>query len=108
MQYSNLSTNVIPCLSLTEFNCIDQQENLYNAGKCQKEMCPLECETVRYDLSLSCLTNPDLKEFYSFSQTEILKHEQHLSRNFTLVHMTYSSQCGQVCGFTIQVMNKRK
>ena len=31
LKYLSLSTNVMPCLSLTELNCIDQQENLFNA-----------------------------------------------------------------------------
>jgi len=61
LEYPKLSNQVRPCLNLSSYYCIDTQANAFDAVKCQTRECPRECDSVTYDLSLSCLTNPSLE-----------------------------------------------
>ena len=38
-------------------------------NECEKNFCPLECETFRYDLTLSSLDYPSPSYYYSFIET---------------------------------------
>jgi hypothetical protein len=90
LEYPNLSLQVRPCLNLSSYYCIDTQANAFDAVKCQTRECPLECDSVTYDLSLSCLTNPSLKEFYSFRLEDKENFEKMLENSsYTNVTFTY-------------------
>lgn len=76
-QYSKLNDiNIKPCLTLQEASCVYKQEKSFVSHECQTRSCPLECEQVFYDLSISTLTNPSLKEYSSLSETEREHYEK--------------------------------
>jgi hypothetical protein len=60
---SNLSTSLRPCLNKTDLDCLDDQYFNFNLIECQAKYCPLECETIKYDLTLSSLVFPS-QTFY--------------------------------------------
>ena len=66
-----------PCSNQTQIECIANTSFNYEPGeKCEKD-CPLECDDVKYDLSLSSLILPSsnwanaYKIFYNSSDTSI-------------------------------------
>jgi len=81
LPYLNLTdTANKPCLNINESYCAYKLEKTFNPSECQTKSCPLECDTVKYELSLSSQTNPGLKEFYSLSAKEIDHYEKLLGR----------------------------
>jgi hypothetical protein len=56
--FDNLSTTVEPCLTQTQMNCLNEQYNGFDFSDCKSKSCPLECETVKYDLSVSSQAYP--------------------------------------------------
>jgi hypothetical protein len=61
--FDNLSTTVEPCLTQNQSNCSSMQFNAIVLSDCRFKFCPLECETVKYDLSVSSQTYPS-KMYY--------------------------------------------
>jgi len=56
---------------------------------CQKNSCPLECDTIKYDIALSTLQNPSLKEYYMLNDKEVLNFSQLLGRNLSFDQFEY-------------------
>ena len=83
LEYPNLNTALKPCLNLADFSCLDDRKKNFNVGECRQNSCPLECETVNYELSLSQLVNPGLKEYVTLSSSTILSLSQKLGTNLT-------------------------
>jgi hypothetical protein len=46
-----------PCLNLTQLDCIQRVSSAFEQKKCTSE-CPLECDSVKYEYSLSGMTFP--------------------------------------------------
>ena len=64
-RFVNLYNNSRPCLNLTDYYCISEQKQALtgeNISKCEVE-CPLECDTISYEMQLSSLEFPS-QEFY--------------------------------------------
>ena len=68
--YQNLSTQLKPCLNLTEFQCLGQQYYNFNLDECKTNYCPLECESIKYDLTLSSLIFPSQSYYDTFINTQ--------------------------------------
>jgi hypothetical protein len=68
--YQNLSTQLKPCLNLTEFECLTQQYYHFNLGECKINFCPLECDSIKYDLTLSILIFPSQSHYDTFINTK--------------------------------------
>lgn len=83
LEYPSLNTNSPPCLNLTDNKCAFENKLTVDARECEAKSCPLECDNVKYDLSLSSLINPHLKEYESFTTKEIKEYEKKLGRNLT-------------------------
>ena len=77
----NLDENTRPCLSNNESLCAQKYSIEFNIKKCQEDYCPLECESFKYDLTLSSLINPHLKEYFSFNQTDLNKYQKEIGVN---------------------------
>ena len=78
LDYSILNMNensTRPCLTLNDSSCALKHNINFNVQECKQKYCPLECETFKYELSLSSLVNPHLKEFYSFNSTDMAYYE---------------------------------
>ena len=91
LEYSSLNTFAEPCLNLTQYNCIDNQKNSFDSDACQERSCPLECNSVRFDLGLSSITNPGLKEFQSFNQHDLDFYENLLGNSTSLTYDAFKS-----------------
>ena len=53
--------SVEPCLNLTQYDCADGEVNTFDKSSCVTKYCPLECDSVKYDLENSIgsyLTQP--------------------------------------------------
>jgi hypothetical protein len=81
--FDNLNTIVEPCLTQTQYNCTSKQFNVNVVSDCKFKFCPLECETVKYDLSVSSQAYPS-KTYYKSE----LNNESH--RNQSLKYLNQS------------------
>jgi hypothetical protein len=81
--FANLSTTVEPCLTQTQMDCLDEQYIDFDFSDCKTKFCPLECETVKYDLSVSSQAYPS-KIYYG----RILNSES--NRNQSLKYLNQS------------------
>ena len=81
--YDNLNTTIRPCLNLTEYYCLITQYLSFEVKECQQNNCPLECASIKYDLSLSTLLYPNLKGYNSLSDTDKYYIAQYIDQNLT-------------------------
>jgi hypothetical protein len=85
LEYPRLNTQARPCLNLTDNTCAFENKLNVDVKECESHSCPLECDTIKYDLALSSLVNPHLKEWQSFTTKEIAEYEKKLG----VVNLTY-------------------
>jgi hypothetical protein len=83
LEFSKINNFSIPCSNLSQLYCINEEKSKFNMTDCQKNSCPLECDTIKYDLALSTLQNPGLKEYYMLNDKEVFNYSQMLGRNLT-------------------------
>jgi hypothetical protein len=69
----------LPCLNLTQIDCLIKFLLDFNIFSCQLE-CPLECDSVTYNLQLSSLTYPSLEYYNLFVNDTTAK--EYFSDNF--------------------------
>ena len=84
--YSNLSTTVEPCLSLNQYLCLLQQYLNFNLLDCKTRSCPLECETVNYDLSVTSHAYPSQTYYERILNTELNRNQSLKYLNESLTH----------------------
>ena len=96
--YSNLNENgtysqLDPCLNLTEAECVSDQLNALDVDECTTQMCPLECDTIEYDVSLSSATSPTLNTYLNLPQEFRYFFEAYFSelKNQTLSYNLYQT-----------------
>ena len=59
LRYLNLIKDMRPCLNWTDYECLYKAQTAhFNLKQCISEWCPLECDSVEYDVSISTLENP--------------------------------------------------
>jgi len=85
LDYLHLDETKRPCLSLNDSYCAQKYSVEFNIKKCKEDYCPLECESFKYDLTLSSLINPHLKEYFSFTQTDLDKYQKEIG----VTNLTY-------------------
>jgi hypothetical protein len=83
VEFPQLNNLTKPCLNLLQFSCVDEQKSNFDLTVCQTNSCPLECDSIKYDLSLSTLQNPGYKEYFTLADKDILSYSQMLGRNLT-------------------------
>ena len=59
--YSNLT--VKPCLSFKDYTCFTNVFNKFVPNECASNSCPLECEYIEYDLTISSLISPTYLDY---------------------------------------------
>jgi hypothetical protein len=74
LEFQNLDNFTNPCSNLTQYSCIGDQKSNFDLSDCQANSCPLECDSIKYDLAISTLANPDLKEYYTLTNKSILDY----------------------------------
>jgi len=87
-KYDDLGTGVRPCLNKTDYSCVENSFNNFNLDECQKNSCPMECDSTTYDLSLSSLEYPDentyelIKNVYNYDDYYL--HDLNLTLTYDL------------------------
>jgi hypothetical protein len=81
--FDNLSTTVEPCLTQNQIKCARNQFNSIVLSDCRFKFCPLECETVKYDLSVSSQAYPSKMYYKSELNNET-------NRNISLIYLNES------------------
>jgi hypothetical protein len=82
--YQNLSTQLKPCLNQTEYLCLGQQYYNFNLEECKTNFCPLECDSIKFDLTLSSLVYPSQRYYDTFINTEEIREYLKSTFNVTL------------------------
>ena len=84
--YQNLNTTLRPCLNLSDIECGSRQYINLNLNECQTKYCPLECDTIRYDLTLSSLAFNHQYEFFNeFKYSNVIFQVYYSSTQYTLL-----------------------
>ena len=76
-RYVNLNSKVRACLNLSQLECIYEQERDFigdEISECKK-VCPLECESVKYDLQVTNLIFPSKQMYNLMNKSEYLFEE---------------------------------
>ena len=71
---SNLSTTVEPCLTPSQNECSFQQYLSFDLSECKSKSCPLECETIKYDLTVSSQAYPARAYFKNILNNSITRN----------------------------------
>ena len=96
--YQNLNTQLRPCLNLTDWACLGKQYFSISLTECQKMYCPLECNTIKYDLTLSSLVFPSQTFYDNVLDTNEIRLEYQSIVNQTL---TFDSVRSHAVNFNI-------
>ena len=95
LEYLNLNkivnmSSIKPCFNLNEFTCM--KVNSYNFIKedCVKLSCPLECNSVQYDVSYSTLIAPSLDSYNSLNDEDKKAWESRHKKNLSYEAYTSS------------------
>ena len=70
-----------PCLNLSEYDCYVNVFFKFNPAECASVYCPLECNSIEYDLSLSSTISPTLNEYNSLNVSSSLTYEEWRTQN---------------------------
>ena len=74
----NVNPKVRLCYNSTDFNCFHNHYNTYNRSECAIKSCPLECNSIEYDLSVSSL-------LYSSSMKDNFTHPSYTTPSLRLL-----------------------
>ena len=58
--YGSSNSSIQACINWSDYKCFTKQLNTFDPVECASQSCPLECESVEYDLSVSSLVEPSL------------------------------------------------
>lgn len=67
------NSSIRQCINLNDFYCFDTVINGFDTTECAANSCPLECELIEYDLSLSSLLNPSFLSWYETGMCNFYK-----------------------------------
>jgi hypothetical protein len=96
--YSNLSTTVEACLTLSQFMCAEMQYLSFDLLDCKSKSCPLECETVNYDLTVTSQAFPSQNYYEGLLNTE---SNQNLSLTYLNQSLTFDSMKEHSLSFNV-------
>ena len=83
LEIGDLNTVKRPCLNLTDLVCLLEQKSTFNGKECEKHFCPLECDSIKYDLHLLTIVFPNRKGFNSMNETSKKFMEKVLNQSLT-------------------------
>jgi hypothetical protein len=67
------NSSIKQCIDLDDYYCFDPVINGFDSTDCATNSCPLECESIEYDLSLSSLVNPSFLSWYETGMCNFYK-----------------------------------
>jgi hypothetical protein len=83
---ANLSTTFEPCLTQSQNECSVQQYLSFDLSECKSQSCPLECDTIKYDLSVSSQAYPAKAYFENVLNNSINRNTSLLYLNESLTY----------------------
>ena len=86
--YEKLNASQRPCLNLSDYNCLSEVFKAFRVEECTVKFCPLECESVTYDLTLSSLVSPSETAFSQFFDNKVMSDLFNQS-NVTLTYESF-------------------
>jgi hypothetical protein len=92
-KYDDLGTNVTACLNDIETDCLEEQIDAFNIEACQANSCPLECDSVTYDLSFSNLEYYDELTYETEIGNDQDIKDMYALYNLTLSYELFKSSC---------------
>jgi hypothetical protein len=87
--------SIPPCLNRTQLECVYKEDSVLNEEKLReaKSECPLECNTVSYDLTVSSLEYPSGETYEEFGENSLnfsMFKENYLALNVYFVSTQYT------------------
>jgi hypothetical protein len=79
-----------PCLSKLDWKCYLNASYQVDVVKCATEYCPLECNSIEYDLTVSSTISPTLNDYNSLDISSIMSYEEYRTQFVNIV--VYYSQ----------------
>ena len=89
--YPRLNAHTRPCTNGSDLDCFTNEINHFDVHECVKNSCPLECDTVAYDLEWSSLVYPNMQLYNSLNSDQRAYYEELLGQNKTLSYEMYKS-----------------
>ena len=88
-RYLILNKNIPTCINLTQSNCVLTQISSFSLSRECIEQCPLECNTITYDVELSSLEYPSQSLYINLvnSSSFVTSFENYTGRVFSLESM---------------------
>ena len=85
--YENINSNQTrSCLNLTDYNCINSVYYQVDPIKCATDYCPLECDSIHYDLTLSSLFISSMSDYNSLSGvSSSISYQEYLMQTVKIV-----------------------
>ena len=97
------NSTVRPCLTLNDYECYNKKFFEFDPTECASKSCPLECDSIEYDLSISSLIDPSY-DFYlkNFGYDKFCCFYYWLCPNGGYIHSKCScnSRCAASFNFT--------
>jgi hypothetical protein len=87
----DLNTNIRACLNQTDVECLNDKIDRFNLIECQTTLCPLECDSITYDLTLSSLEWPDERAYDYYYNNDDFASFYSDSYNLTLSYDVFKS-----------------
>jgi len=57
------NVSIQPCLTLADYKCYSSKFYEFDPNECAAKSCPLECQSIVYDLSVSSLLDPSFENY---------------------------------------------
>ena len=86
--YDNLNSNQTrACLNITDYTCFQDVYFQVDPIKCATDYCPLECNSIQYDLTLSSLLSSSFNDYNSDVSSSISYQEYVMQTVSILVYL---------------------
>ena len=79
--YDNPLSNTRPCLTLNESNCYSKINLHFDPTYCAFDACPLECQSIDYDLTVSSIISPTLNDYNLLNSSSSLSFEEYRTQS---------------------------
>ena len=79
--FDNPQSDLRPCLSLNDYSCYTNIYLNFDPTNCALDFCPLECQSIDYDLTVSSIISPTLNDFNLLNNSSSLSFEEYRTQS---------------------------
>ena len=79
--YENPLSNTRPCLTLNDYVCYQNIYSNFNPTNCALDACPLECQSIDYDLTVSSIISSTLNDYNLLNISSSLSFEEYRTQS---------------------------